>query len=241
MKKVLLVMCLFVSTAVIAQNEKEEGDAMAASENYSGAAMMYRICMEKDEQCRMKLFMLIYEKKIEMQSSDELYQLINQPARSGNSEAQFYLGKMFQSGTGISKNESEALNWLLKSAGKGKGNANAQFELGNMYRYGQGVKTNISTAQKWYTKSAAQGHFDAQNSLTDLAQSKKEPKEKKEKASKEKKEKATKEKKEKAPKEKKEKVTKEKKEKTTKEKKEKAPKEKKEKAPKERSTLLKKR
>ena len=170
MKKVLLFLGLLVSVAVFAQNEKEEGDAMAATENYSGAAMMYRICMEKDEQCAMKLFKLIYENKIEMQSTDELYQLINQPARRGNTEAQLYLAKMFQTGTGIAKNESEALNWFLKSAGKG--NANAQFELGNMYRYGQGVKkANINEAKKWYKKSAAQGHYDAQNSLTELSQS----------------------------------------------------------------------
>ena len=170
MKKGLLFMCLFVSAAVFAQNEKVEGDTMAADENYSGAAMMYRICMEKDEQCAMKLFMLIYENKIEAQSTDELYQLINQPARRGNSEAQFYFGKMFLTGTGISKNENEALNWFMRSAQKD--NANAQYELGRMYQFGQGVKTNISQAKKWYSKSAALGHYDAQNSLTDLSQNK---------------------------------------------------------------------
>ena len=191
-------MCLFVSAAVFAQNEREAADAMAIDENYSGAAMMYRICMEKDEQCAMKLFMLIYENKIEMQSTDELYQLINQPARRGNAEAQFYFAKMFQTGNGIAKNEREALNWLEKSAGKGKskGYVIAQYELGNMYRYGQGVKMNINTAKKWYAKSAAQGHYDSQNSLTELSQSTKE------KPVKEKKVKEPKVKKEKEPKEK---------------------------------------
>jgi FOG: TPR repeat, SEL1 subfamily len=168
MKKNLVFICLFVSAAVFAQNEKVEGDAMAASENYSGAAMMYRACMEKDEQCLMKLFMLLYENKVEPQSADELYQLINPPARRGNTEAQFYLGKMFQSGTGISKNESEALNWFKKSAGKN--NIKAQYELALIYHHGQGVKTNIKTAKKWYKKCADQGHFDAQNTLTELTQ-----------------------------------------------------------------------
>ena len=192
MKTILVFTCLFVSATVFAQNEKVEGDAMAASENYSGAAMMYRNCMEKDEQCLMKLFMLLYENKIEPQSTDELFQLINQPARRGNTEAQFYLGKMFQSGNGISKNESEALNWFKRSAGRN--NVNAQYELGLIYQHGKGVKTNINTAKKWYKKCADQGHYDAQNILTKLAQNDKVKKEKNVKEPKEKKQEEPKEK-----------------------------------------------
>ena len=170
-KKILLSICLFNALALFAQNEKQEGDAMAAAENYSGAAMMYRICMEEDEQCGLKLFRLIYDKKIEAQSTDELYQLINAPAKKGNADAQFYFGKMYRNGQGVSKNEREAINWFRKSAEQG--NADAQYELGQMYQSGSGVKTNAREAQKWYEKSAGQGHPEAQNNLKSMSKDQK--------------------------------------------------------------------
>ena len=119
MKKVIVFICLYGWTTIFAQNEKQQADDMVIEANFSGAAMMYRMCMEQDEQCLMKLFKLIYEKKVDLQSTDELYQLIRTPAERGNAEAQYYLGEMYLIGNGVSKNDREAMNWLRKSAKSG--------------------------------------------------------------------------------------------------------------------------
>jgi hypothetical protein len=131
MKKIILLwVCLAGSTVLYAQDEKKQGDEMAASENYTGAAMMYRLCMEDDAQCALKLFRLIYDKKIESQSTDELYQLISPLAEQGNAEAQFYLGEMYVEGYGVEKDLKEAAGWYQKSVKQG--NADARRSLDGM-------------------------------------------------------------------------------------------------------------
>lgn len=116
----LLLICLSGSVALCAQNEKKEGDDMAATGNFSGAAMMYRLCMDSDEQCLFKLFKLVYDEKIEPESSDELFRLINPLAQNENAEGQYYLGELYLKGVGgVTKNFMEAIKWIQKSADKG--------------------------------------------------------------------------------------------------------------------------
>jgi len=104
MKKIMLLfMCAFFCVAIFAQDEKKQGDEMAASGNYSGAAMMYRLCMEQDEECRVQLIRLLYESKIEPQSSNELFQLVNPLAQQGNAEMQLYLGMLYYKGRVLAK------------------------------------------------------------------------------------------------------------------------------------------
>jgi len=120
MKKIIgLFICLFCSVAIIAQVNKKQGDDMAKVENYSGAAMMYRLCMQKDEECLIKLIRLLYEEKVEPQFSNELYQLVNPLAEKGNAEAQFYVGGMYHQGLGVKKDMDEALKWYQKSKDQG--------------------------------------------------------------------------------------------------------------------------
>jgi TPR repeat protein len=144
-KVVLLLICLAVYSATFAQNEKREGDDMAAAGNFSGAAMYYRLCMESDEQCLLKLFKLMYDEKIEPETTDELFQLINPLAQQGNVEAQFYLGEMYAKGRGVSKNDAEAVVWYKKSAEQG--NANAQNELDRISQQGWGVSQDMQEAK----------------------------------------------------------------------------------------------
>jgi len=119
-KNSILLICLFSSLAIFAQNEQKDGDDMAAAGNYSGAAMMYRRCMESNPQCRLKLFKLIYDGKIDSQSTDELYQLINPLARQGNAEAQYYLGMLYKQGIGgVRQDNTEASTWIQRSADQG--------------------------------------------------------------------------------------------------------------------------
>jgi TPR repeat protein len=42
--------------------------------------------------------------------------LLRAPADSGNDQAQFYLGAMYARGSGVRQDDSEAIQWLTKSA-----------------------------------------------------------------------------------------------------------------------------
>ena len=75
------------------------------------------------------------------------------------------LAKLYENGTGVSQNDSEALEWYRKAAENG--NADAQIELGKRYFEGRGVSTNEDEAVKWYTKAAENGNTDAQLALGD--------------------------------------------------------------------------
>ena len=75
------------------------------------------------------------------------------------------LAKLYENGTGVSQNDSEALEWYRKAAENG--NADAQIELGKRYFEGRGVSANEDEAVKWYTKAAENGNTDAQLVLGD--------------------------------------------------------------------------
>jgi len=167
-KVISLIMCLTISAVIFAQNEKKEGDEMAAAGNYSGAVMMYRLCKEQDEECLLKLIRLLYEKKVEQQYTNELFQLVSPLAEKGIMEAQLYLAEMYFIGYDTQDYE-KAFEWYTKSAEQG--NADAQYQLGVMYQKGLGVKTDMDEALRWYRKSMAQGHASAQRSHDEIVNS----------------------------------------------------------------------
>ena len=119
-KIVLLFISVVVCTAVIAQSEQKEGDRMEAEGNYSGAEIMYRLCMEQNDTCLLKLIRLIYKKKIEPQFENELFQLTLPLAMRGNPEAQYYLGVMWNRGIGgVPQDTDVAMRWLQRSSDQG--------------------------------------------------------------------------------------------------------------------------
>lgn len=85
---------------------------------------------------------------------------IKKLAESGDVEAQFNLGFMFDQGQGVPQNYAEAVKWYRKAADQG--HADAQYFLGTMYVQGQGVPLNYAEATKWLKKAAEQGLTDAQ-------------------------------------------------------------------------------
>ena len=84
-------------------------------------------------------------------------------AKIGNATAQYYLGKMYEDGLGVSQDYIKAVEWYRKSAEQG--NAKAQCQLGTMYEKGRGVSRDFAKAVEWYRKSAEQGNADAQCNL----------------------------------------------------------------------------
>jgi TPR repeat protein len=80
-------------------------------------------------------------------------------AEQGNAVAEFYLGFLYQLGSGVPKNMSEGLKWNRKAAEQGF--AMAQWTLGGRYEF----ETNFVEAAKWYRKAAEQDFSLAQLNL----------------------------------------------------------------------------
>jgi TPR repeat protein len=91
------------------------------------------------------------------------FTITQKQAEQGESNAQYYLARMYDHGCGVEKDESQAVSWYRKAADQG--HAPAQTNLGLMYVYGCGVEEDESQAVSWYRKAADQGHAPAQNSL----------------------------------------------------------------------------
>ena len=83
-------------------------------------------------------------------------------ARAGEASAQFWLGRMYETGRGVRKNEQEAITWYRKSARQDF--LEAQFRLGEIFEGGVGVDKNEEIAVAWYQLAADRknGHDDAQ-------------------------------------------------------------------------------
>ncbi|MCF7734476.1 MAG: hypothetical protein K9N23_22525 [Akkermansiaceae bacterium] len=81
-------------------------------------------------------------------------------AETGDAAAQIALGDCYLDGTGVAKNETEAVEWFRKAAAQG--DAIAQFKLGFCYSRGKGVKQDDAEAVKWLRMAAEQGHATAQ-------------------------------------------------------------------------------
>jgi hypothetical protein len=115
-------------------------------------------------------------------------------AESGDREAQYWLGCIYQEGRIVPKDAEQSERWFLKSAHHGyvpaqralgfvywkddpvkaaswlqlaakHGDSEAQFWLGTAYEQGSFGTTNYKEALNWLQKSAKQGHPDAQFSL----------------------------------------------------------------------------
>jgi TPR repeat protein len=78
-------------------------------------------------------------------------------SEQGNAEAQFFLGKMYLLGQGVTKDSDLAIKWFKASAAQG--NADAQFFLGSFYLL---PHKDIAEGVKWLQLSAEQGNKDAQ-------------------------------------------------------------------------------
>ncbi len=84
-------------------------------------------------------------------------------AAQGYAPAQNAIGVCYDKGEGVTKDESEAVNWYRKAAIQG--DIPGQLNLGLMYERGTGVPQNYSLAFDWFRKAAIQGSAQAQDSV----------------------------------------------------------------------------
>ena len=98
----------------------------------------------------------------------EAIPLFRQAAEMQNGVAERYLGYVYATGSGISKDLTEAEKWYRTAAEHG--DVKAQFNLALFCLTGADGETepNISEAEAWFRAAAAQGHPDAQRFLTEI-------------------------------------------------------------------------
>ena len=85
--------------------------------------------------------------------------LLRPLVENGNASAEMWLGYMYHTGSGVPRNDVEAVKWYRLAADQG--NAEAQSRLGSMYANGDGVPQDYAEAHMWLNLSAAQGNPDA--------------------------------------------------------------------------------
>lgn len=96
----------------------------------------------------------------------EAFRVYKQAADDGNSEAQNWVGLLYDQGKGVGEDQTEATDWYRKSAEQG--NPFGQYNLGAQYYNGEGIEQDYKQAFDWYTKAAEQGNTSAENGLGDL-------------------------------------------------------------------------
>jgi Sel1 repeat len=75
-------------------------------------------------------------------------------ARSGDDDAQFYLGALYSAGVGVARSDEEAFRWFARAADQG--HSHAMLIVGGLYAIGRGApKDNIKAYQYAYIVSSA--------------------------------------------------------------------------------------
>lgn len=82
-------------------------------------------------------------------------------AKKGDKEAQHNLGSLFETGFGVTANNTQAAKWYLKAAEQG--HALAQLKVGMLYLLGLGVRESSLKGSRWVRASAKNG-----NELSDM-------------------------------------------------------------------------
>jgi TPR repeat protein len=78
----------------------------------------------------------------------------------GNATSQYFLGVCYRQGTGVQKDEIEALRWIRLAADQN--HSEAQYYLGEYHEKGLGLQTSHAAAVSNYSAAAKQGHAQAQ-------------------------------------------------------------------------------
>ena len=84
-------------------------------------------------------------------------------AEAGSADAQFFLGRMFETGANREVDPVAALGWYRKAAEQG--HRLAQYQMGLMYQHANGVERDLAVAREFYAKAAAQHLPEAQFNL----------------------------------------------------------------------------
>lgn len=88
---------------------------------------------------------------------------VRDKARRGDAQAQYRMGRIFETGDGVDENFVKAAKWYRKAAQQNI--VQAQYHLGSLYASGLGVRQSYEKAIQCFRKAAAQGYTPAKNRL----------------------------------------------------------------------------
>ena len=91
---------------------------------------------------------------------------IRRMATTGNREAMYLMGQMYESGFGVEQNTLEAFTWFKQAADAGL--SKAQNTLGTLYLTGRGTARDEKLAVQWFQRAADAGDGPAQDNLADM-------------------------------------------------------------------------
>ena len=101
-----------------------------------------------------------------LSDSEPNVEMLLAKAESGDPEAQAELGKMYFNGTGVPKDEVEAVKWYRKAAEQG--DSSAQFCLGVVFLHNAELKDYV-TSYAWTDIAAANGYANAKKNKPIIA------------------------------------------------------------------------
>jgi TPR repeat protein len=85
---------------------------------------------------------------------------------AGSANAALLLGRAYYFGSGVAPNQTEAFNWLQKSAARGL--ADGERHLAWMYEFGEGVHADRAKALHYYDRAAAKDNKIARQAAANL-------------------------------------------------------------------------
>jgi TPR repeat protein len=118
-------------------------------------SLLLAACGDKVDKARIQGAEAAYRKG-DFKTAREVFQAMSE---QGNARAQFYLGEMYLSGSGVAKDYAQALKWA--SAAAEQKSPDAQYTLGMMYESGKGVAQDYVLAHMWYSLSGTSGDEQA--------------------------------------------------------------------------------
>ena len=93
----------------------------------------------------------------------QAFELFEPLADRGNTNAQFYLAVMYNTGQGVASDPDQAVTWLHRAAESG--HAESLYLLGKFYAAGRGVERDIGTTRKLWIRAGNKGVLEAQTGL----------------------------------------------------------------------------
>ncbi|WP_167853571.1 SEL1-like repeat protein [Roseovarius aestuariivivens] len=93
-------------------------------------------------------------------SENRAVDLLSRAAALGGADAQYLLGQLYLTGTGVEKDATSAYTWYLAAANQNM--AEAQYTLSQLYDAGLGTAVDPATAVTWLRSAAENGHHPAQ-------------------------------------------------------------------------------
>ena len=101
-------------------------------------------------------------------ASNQHYSVARLLADYGSTDClgQFYMGHMLSTGSGVTRDDTQAIEWFAKAADQGF--APAEYRLGLMYWHGKGVLIDRMKSVDWLKKAVAKEYPSAQAMLGEI-------------------------------------------------------------------------